>query len=96
MEPGRRYAGTGEGFYNLDSIQGAGIFKSTDGGATWNQLASTANQAFYEVNRLCMPSSSVLLAATRDGIHRSADAGATFKLAVSISDGQGACVRVIA
>jgi hypothetical protein len=35
------YAGTGEGEYNIDSIRGAGVFKTTDGGATWNQLAAT-------------------------------------------------------
>jgi photosystem II stability/assembly factor-like uncharacterized protein len=35
------YAGTGEGEYNFDSIQGAGIFKTSDGGNTWNQLPAT-------------------------------------------------------
>ena len=39
--PSIMYAGTGEGFLNSDSIRGAGIFKSVDGGATWNQLLST-------------------------------------------------------
>ena len=33
------YAGTGEGNFNSDAYFGAGILKSTDGGATWNQLA---------------------------------------------------------
>ena len=32
------YAGTGEGWFNLDAVRGAGIFKSTDGGITWNDL----------------------------------------------------------
>ena len=35
------YAGTGEGFFNADGVRGAGILKSTDGGETWAQLAST-------------------------------------------------------
>ena len=26
------YAGTGEGFYNIDAVRGDGILKSTDGG----------------------------------------------------------------
>ena len=39
--PSTMYAGTGEGFFNVDALQGAGIFKSTDAGVTWNQLAST-------------------------------------------------------
>ena len=28
------YAGTGEGWFNVDAVRGAGIFKSTDGGIT--------------------------------------------------------------
>ncbi|NOX84462.1 MAG: hypothetical protein GXO86_00625, partial [Chlorobi bacterium] len=46
------YAATGEGFYNFDALPGAGIFKSTDGGVTWNQLTSTNNNNFKYVNRL--------------------------------------------
>ena len=45
VNPTIMYAGTGEGFTNngidLGALQGAGIFQSTDGGVTWNQLAST-------------------------------------------------------
>ncbi|MEO8508493.1 MAG: hypothetical protein ABI593_12775, partial [Betaproteobacteria bacterium] len=37
----RIYAGTGEGFYNADSIRGYGAFVSTDGGTTWVQLGGT-------------------------------------------------------
>jgi hypothetical protein len=73
------YAGTGE---FAQSLQGAGIFKSTDGGETWAQLGSTAgDEAFNYVNRLAMsPDGSVLLAATTMGLFRSADGGATFTL----------------
>jgi Secretion system C-terminal sorting domain len=35
------YAGTGEGWFNVDALRGAGIYKSIDGGTTWNQLSST-------------------------------------------------------
>ena len=41
------YAGTGEGFYNGDAIRGAGIFKSTDAGSTWNKLSSTDNLVIF-------------------------------------------------
>lgn len=63
------YAGTGEGFYNCDSLRGAGIFKSTDGGATWGQLAATnpaANGDWLQVNRIAVhpTNPSILLAAT--------------------------------
>jgi hypothetical protein len=39
--PQRIYAGTGEGFYNGDSIRGYGVFVSNDGGTTWAQLPGT-------------------------------------------------------
>jgi photosystem II stability/assembly factor-like uncharacterized protein len=44
------YAGTGEGFMNLDAVNGDGIFKSTDHGETWNQLQSTVS--FQSINRI--------------------------------------------
>ena len=74
------YAGTGEGFYNFDALRGEGIFKSTDGGVTWNQLASTNNSNFYWVNRLAITSDgAVLLAGTRNhGIFRSTDGGTSW------------------
>lgn len=74
------YAGTGEGFYNIDGIRGAGVFKTINGGATWTQLASTANADWYYVNRLAISptTSSTLLAATRSGIWRTTDSGATW------------------
>ena len=79
------YAGTGEGFYNVDAIRGEGIFKSIDGGVTWNQLSSTNNSNFYWVNRLTIsPDGSTILAATRDsGIFRSTDGGANWTQTLS-------------
>jgi hypothetical protein len=78
-DPSDMYAGTGEGFYNVDSIRGAGIFKSSDGGATWAQLPATANTDFYWVNRLAFSDDGLtLLAATSTGIHRSTDSGANW------------------
>jgi photosystem II stability/assembly factor-like uncharacterized protein len=74
------YAGTGEGFSNADSIRGAGIFKSLDGGTSWLQLPLTATSSFYTVNRLAISpvNNLVLLAATGTGIWRSTDGGATW------------------
>src|SRR6185312_11487185 len=74
------YAGTGEGFFNADGVRGAGIFKTTDGGTNWTQLASTANSDFFYVNKLTVsPNTGLrLYAATRTGVFRSLDGGATF------------------
>jgi regulation of enolase protein 1 (concanavalin A-like superfamily) len=73
------YAGTGEGYFNIDAIRGAGIFKSVDGGSTWTQLPSTAGDSFFYVNRLAIsPDGRTLLAGTRRGTFRSTDGGASW------------------
>lgn len=74
------YAGTGEGFYNSDAVRGSGVFKTTDGGATWNMLPSTnpaTVSAWYWVNRLAIhpTDSNILLAATNSGVYRSINSG---------------------
>jgi hypothetical protein len=46
--PNTMYAGTGEGWFNVDAVRGAGIFKSSDGGISWNQLASTAQFEYVQ------------------------------------------------
>ena len=67
------YAGTGEGFFNLDAVRGAGIFRTVDGVA-WKQLAATATEDFTRVNHLAISkSSTVLLTATGSGLFRSSD-----------------------
>ncbi len=85
--PNVLYAGTGESYFdttfgenNKAAIQGAGIYKTTDSGATWTQLPSTAIADFNCVARLAMnPSNSqILLAATNTGIFRSSDGGGTW------------------
>ena len=78
--PNVLYVGTGEGFGNQDRIQGAGIFKTTDGGTTWSQLPATANSSWYWVNRLAInpTNSQIILAATLSGTWRTTDGGATW------------------
>ena len=60
------YVGTGEGFGSTASTsRGYGIFKSTDGGTTWNHLNSSAN--YYYINDLIVRNengNSVLYVAT--------------------------------
>ncbi len=78
------YAGTGEGFSNADAVRGAGVFKSTDGGTTWAQLASTNNSSWYFANRLAIsPDGANLLAATNTGIYHSTNGGVSWALRVS-------------
>ncbi|MBI1764934.1 MAG: hypothetical protein HYR56_26285 [Acidobacteria bacterium] len=79
------YVGTGEGVsvFTEDTqgdFRGAGIFKSTDGGATFSQLEGTRNENFYFVNDLVISpaSNQRLYAATRAGVYRSLDGGGTW------------------
>jgi hypothetical protein len=81
------YAGTGEGFFAAPSVRGLGIFKSVDAGVSWVQLAGTADPnvpigAFYYVNDIVLsPNDSArVYAATRSGVWRSTDAGATWSV----------------
>lgn len=88
------YAGTGEGVFNIDAIRGAGIFKSTNAGATWTQLASTNTSAFYYTMSLAVSprDSQRLYAATRSGLYRSNNGGGSWTTLVSNSSG---CTQVV-
>lgn len=72
------YFGTGEGFFNFDRIRGLGIWKSTDGGVSWNQLPSTNNSSFYWVTKMVIRNNGDIFACTADGVHKSDDNGATW------------------
>jgi len=84
------YAGTGEGWFNADFIRGLGIWKSSDGGSTWSQLATTNNSAFHYVQKIVVTSAGIVLAATRDGgVQRSADGGSTWTKVLGNGTGGG-------
>ncbi|HYW47943.1 MAG TPA: hypothetical protein VE959_34065, partial [Bryobacteraceae bacterium] len=85
-DPATLYAGTGEQTQNW---RGAGIFKTTDGGATWNPLPSTATSDFYFVNNvaLSITTPSHLYAATNTGIWASTDGGVSWNLSLASPDG---------
>jgi len=72
------YVGTGEPFGNLGAIGGSGVFKTIDGGASWQSLAETA--AFGDVGRIIInPTDETnVLIATTNGIYRTTDGGATW------------------
>lgn len=94
---GTFYLGTGEGFYNIGlnvpvgyaapGFMGNGMYKSTDGGLTWQHLASTTpstanntNAEWAYVNKIaCSPSNANLVyAATNKGLKYSNDGGITW------------------
>ena len=89
------YAGTGEGFSNIDAVRGDGIWKSTDRGETWSQIVSTAsNSDFSFVNRVIVDpaNENIVLAATNTGIFHSTNGGSTW---TTVYSGGGKIQQII-
>ena len=91
VDPNIIYMGTGEGFGTFAFVYGQGLWKSTDKGETWTQLASTAGDVrFTNTMRLIVDPNDAnnLVAATSTGarnqtgessyIFRSTDGGVSW------------------
>jgi PKD repeat protein len=65
--PQEIYFGTGEGWFNVDAIRGLGIWKSTDGGTTFNHLTATNDITRFACiqNLKVHPTTGHIYAATR-------------------------------
>jgi trimeric autotransporter adhesin len=72
------YFGTGEKTFNSDAVRGAGIWKSTDHGVTWNLLPNTTS--FINVAKILCDASGNVYVATMgaNGVLRSIDGGANW------------------
>ena len=84
------YFCTGESFGNADAVQGVGVFKSTDGGATWNFLSSTT--AFTACTRIiCDYQGNIYLGTRGSGLQRSMDGGSTWTNITPTGIGTSVC-----
>lgn len=86
------YFCTGEGNNNLDAVRGLGVWKSNNGGNTWNQLSSTNNADFHFCQKIVsIGNGDTVLVLTKAGLYRSANGGNTFTrvLGSSISGAGG-------
>ncbi len=72
------YFCTGEGNYNVDAVGGDGIFKSTDGGVNWTQLASTTGSNFDYCTKILCDASGNVYVTTRAGVFRSTNGGTSW------------------
>jgi photosystem II stability/assembly factor-like uncharacterized protein len=88
------YAGTGEGYFNIDAIRGAGIFKTTDAGNSWTQLSSTNNSNFYYVNKMVYDNTTnSLWVAARAGLFKSTNGGNSFTNIIN-GGGSNGCMDI--
>jgi hypothetical protein len=97
------YAGTGEGYNNIDAIRGLGVYKSTDGGLTWALLASTttggtnANDFSYVQKILVYSNGDVYAAAisaifcNAGGVLKSTNGGTSWTRVIGTYTGGGTC-----
>jgi hypothetical protein len=97
--PDTMFAGTGEGYFREEvrgtglPLRGSGIYVTTDGARSWQQLATTNTPDFHWVNDLefGVNDSRRIYAATRSGVWRSTDSGATWARLLAV-DVPGGCL----
>lgn len=100
------YAGTGEGYFNVDAIRGLGIYKSIDGGLTWNLLASTTTAGsnvldFGYIQKILVYTNGNIFATAisfqfcnRGGVLKSSDGGVTWSRVIGNWPG-GTCAAAV-
>jgi hypothetical protein len=83
--PNTMYAGTGEGWFNVDAVRGNGIYKTTDGGNTWTLLPATDSTAgqhnFDFIQDIVVHRSGVVFASARRGGGNFCNIGGVFRSA---------------
>jgi PKD repeat protein len=72
------YFCTGESHGGSGAIRGLGVFKSTDSGNTWAQLASTNNSTYHWTTRMFVNTNGDVFVCTESGLYRSLNGGNTF------------------
>jgi PKD repeat protein len=81
------YVGTGEGWMGGSSIDGAGIWKSSNAGANWTRLQSTNTPDFKKVLTIAVTGTGqgTVLAGTQTGMFRSTDGGMNWTQTLDVS-----------
>ncbi|MGH7452345.1 MAG: VPS10 domain-containing protein, partial [bacterium] len=101
--PNILYVGTGEANGGHNNFPGAGVFKSTDAGATWQLAGLEKTTAIGRIvidplnsNRVYVAAVGAYFGASSDrGVYRSTNAGQTWEKALFINDSTGAIDLII-
>ncbi|HZV69283.1 MAG TPA: GEVED domain-containing protein [Saprospiraceae bacterium] len=95
------YVGTGEGWFNSDAQSGSGIWKTTNGGGAWTNLATTipgaynSSSDFHYIQKIVCKNDGTVYAATRGyytntgGIMRSTNGGTAWTKVLTVWTGSG-------
>lgn len=94
------YVGTGEGYFNLDAVEGGGIWKSSNGGTTWSNVlapgpSTWATLAAYFVQDIEVASNGVVFASCKGyyrntgGILKSINGGTSWSVVLAPYTGTG-------
>src|SRR5581483_9650858 len=78
QNPDTVYVGTGEENFSGDSYYGAGILKSTDGGATWTNIVGPFLRDRIGAMAVSPSVTGLVLCASQSGLWRSTDGGETW------------------
>jgi len=93
------YVGTGEANGAIDTYDGAGLFRTRDGGTTWEHLGLAQTRRIARVTVDPTNSSRIFVAAMGGqfstgpdrGLYRSEDGGASWDHVLAVNDSTGAC-----
>lgn len=94
-QPSKIFVGTGEGWFREDErMKGFGIWASTDGGLTFEQLPVTRSPIFSHVLDIAIDQQGVIFVSTRmNGVMRSDDDGLSWTQVLGQGVGQGVTNR---
>ena len=84
--PDTLYVGTGEAVTSQDAYFGLGVFRSTDGGATFAKVGGSLFDRKTVFKILAPANGRFVFAATNQGLYRSTDFGDTWELALAPGD----------